>query len=199
MSTRDPEQTRQNILQAAADEIHEYGFQAASLDRILSKTNVTKGALYHHFPNKHALGLAVVDEVIAKDVLEWRIDALKKHKDPFEAILLAAQEEVASLTEQEMLRGCPLNNLIQEMSPLDVDFRAHLQAIVLQWQRGLADTLRHGQAEGKVQASADCDAAAWFILSTYVGCIGLSKVMEKQQILGAIFAQAAKYFNSLRT
>lgn len=198
MATRDPEQTRQMILAAAFEEIHEHGFQAASLDRILGKTNVTKGALYHHFPNKHALGLAVVDEIIGKDVDEWRISALKQHDDPFDAILLAAQAEVTSLTEQEMQRGCPLNNLIQEMSPLDADFRDHLQAIVRRWHKALTGVFQAGQRKRKVRSDVDCNAAAWFILSSYIGCIGLCKVLEKQEVLASIFSQATQYFNGLR-
>jgi len=55
--------TRSKILFAAYKEIHLHGFQAASLNNILAHTGVTKGALYHHFPNKTELGYAVIDEV----------------------------------------------------------------------------------------------------------------------------------------
>lgn len=41
-----------------------HGFQAASLNNILAKTGLTKGALYHHFPDKDRLGYAVIEEVI---------------------------------------------------------------------------------------------------------------------------------------
>ena len=44
--------TRQIILQAAYEEIYARGFQAASIAKILSTTDVTKGALYHYFPTK---------------------------------------------------------------------------------------------------------------------------------------------------
>jgi len=56
---RDPQATRQALLLAAFEEIHEQGFRAASLDRILERAGCTKGALYHHFENKTALGYAV--------------------------------------------------------------------------------------------------------------------------------------------
>jgi AcrR family transcriptional regulator len=52
--------TRDKLLKAAFEEIYRRGFQAASLDTILAKAGVTKGALYHHFPDKGALGYAVV-------------------------------------------------------------------------------------------------------------------------------------------
>src|SRR3981081_235358 len=63
---RDPERTRERLLQAAFREIHRSGFQSAGIDTILADTNVTKGELYYHFESKEALGYAVVEEKIAK-------------------------------------------------------------------------------------------------------------------------------------
>jgi AcrR family transcriptional regulator len=198
ITARDPEHTRQQLLQAAADEIHEHGFQAASLDRILGKTKVTKGALYHHFPSKHALGLAVVDEVIGQRVQRWRIDAVSGAGDPFEAILSATRGELDSLSEIEKKHGCPLNNLIQEMSPLDPEFRDHLQAIVKHWQAAIVEVLLRGQERNFLRKDVDCNSVAWFILAVHFGVLGLSKVMEKQFLVEAGFQQAQMYFKSLR-
>jgi AcrR family transcriptional regulator len=63
---RDPERTRERLLQAASREIYRSGFQSASLNTILSVAGVTKGALYYDFDGKEALGLAGVDEIIAR-------------------------------------------------------------------------------------------------------------------------------------
>ena len=62
---RDPQRTRERLLQAALREIHRSGFQSAGIDTILTSTKVTKGALYYHFESKEALGHAVVEEMIA--------------------------------------------------------------------------------------------------------------------------------------
>jgi AcrR family transcriptional regulator len=62
---RDPERTRERLLQAASREVYRLGFQSARLDTILAAAGVTKGALYYHFDSKEALGYAVVEEVIA--------------------------------------------------------------------------------------------------------------------------------------
>ena len=63
---RDPERTRERLLQAAFREVCRSGFQSAGIDKILDDTNVTKGALYYHFDSKEALGYAIVDEIMAK-------------------------------------------------------------------------------------------------------------------------------------
>ena len=63
-----PEKTRKALLGAAFNEIYHRGYQAASIDEILKNAGVTKGALYHHFESKKALGLAVIDEVLRHGV-----------------------------------------------------------------------------------------------------------------------------------
>ena len=73
---RDPDGTRERLLQAAFREVRRSGFQSAGIDTILAATNLTKGALYYHFDSKEALGYAIVDEVIAK--LEEEIHDLSK-------------------------------------------------------------------------------------------------------------------------
>jgi len=56
--------TRCILINAAFQEIHRVGFNKASLKNMLDQTDLTKGALYHHFPNKKALGYAIVNEIL---------------------------------------------------------------------------------------------------------------------------------------
>lgn len=53
------EQTRAAILDAAAEAFAEHGFTATSITQIATAARVTKGAVYHHFPDKQALFEAV--------------------------------------------------------------------------------------------------------------------------------------------
>ncbi|WYB29113.1 ScbR family autoregulator-binding transcription factor [Streptomyces sp. SM1P] len=53
--------TRQAILMAAAQAFEKYGYQAATITEILKSADVTKGALYFHFPSKEDLALGVLD------------------------------------------------------------------------------------------------------------------------------------------
>jgi hypothetical protein len=46
---RDPQRTRERLLQAAFREIHKSGFRGTDLDTILRTAGVTKGAMYDHF------------------------------------------------------------------------------------------------------------------------------------------------------
>lgn len=54
------ERTRLAILEAAAAEFDEYGYEGARLDRIVERTGATKGAVYFHFRSKIDIARALV-------------------------------------------------------------------------------------------------------------------------------------------
>jgi AcrR family transcriptional regulator len=58
--------TRQAILDAAAALFADKGFVATSLDQVAKAARVTRGAVYHHFENKQALFLAVLEALDAQ-------------------------------------------------------------------------------------------------------------------------------------
>jgi AcrR family transcriptional regulator len=54
--------SREDIIQAAADVLKLKGFEATTMKDIASAVNLTAASLYHHFDNKNALLLAVLEE-----------------------------------------------------------------------------------------------------------------------------------------
>ena len=59
--TRNAERTRTMVLQAAAEAISERG-TGVSLDFIAKRAGVSKSGLLHHFPNREALFVALVED-----------------------------------------------------------------------------------------------------------------------------------------
>jgi len=58
--------TRDKILRAALAVFAQKGYHRAIVDDIVRASRTSKGAVYHHFPNKEALFLALVDEFSAR-------------------------------------------------------------------------------------------------------------------------------------
>jgi len=54
--------TRGRILEAALEVFARKGYHGASVDEIVRASGTSKGAVYHHFPNKEAVFLALVDD-----------------------------------------------------------------------------------------------------------------------------------------
>ena len=172
---RDPNQTRENLIQAAYWEIYRHGFRSASLDRILAQAGVTKGALYHHFPNKTALGHAVVEEIIRPLIHRIWIEPINRAESPLEKLAAIGQAMEGNLSTGACELGCPLNNLAQEMSPVDEGFRKRLDEIFQSWKEAIARALREGQQQAQVRCDVDPDRSAAFIIAAIEGSIGMAK------------------------
>ena len=170
--------TRGKILFAAYKEIHCQGFQSASLSNILAHTGVTKGALYHHFPNKTELGYAVVDEVIARHVQQTFIDPLQYFDNPIDGFieLIRSSGETFSITDINL--GCPLSNLAQEMAPIDEGFRTRLIDIYEKWHQSIADVMSEAKKAGQIIDEADPYTLAVTIAATMEGAINAAKVAQ---------------------
>jgi TetR/AcrR family transcriptional regulator, transcriptional repressor for nem operon len=181
---RQPDVTRERLLQAGFTEIYRRGFQGASLDTILGQAGVTKGALYHHFPDKAALGCAVVDEVVRDLLLQRWLGVLEAEPgDPLTALQGMLKHRLAQLQPHEVELGCPLNNLGQEMSPLDGRFRRRVAATFETWTEGFAEVLQRGQAEGSVRGDLDPRQAATFLVAAIEGSFGLAKSAQSAVML----------------
>jgi AcrR family transcriptional regulator len=196
--TRQPDVTRDKLLQAAFDEIYRRGFQAASLDTILAKAGLTKGALYHHFPDKASLGYAVVEEVVKGFLLErWGV-LQPRSGDPITALQRVLQRRAAGLTAQEVELGCPLNNLAQEMSPLDQRFQRAVATTFETWTDAVANDLERGQAEGSVRRDVDAGKVATFIVAAIEGSFGLAKSARSGSMLRSNLEVLESFLESLR-
>ena len=197
MLIRDPDATRRSLLEAAFEEIRLRGYRGASLSRILAKTDVTKGALYHHFPDKKALGYAVVDEILRDMIHEKWITPLAEG-NPIDRMLETLQLEGCRVASEKTLTGCPLNNLAQEMSALDTGFRKRIAVVFALWRKGISTALQRGQAEGSVRRNVDTDAAATFVVAAVEGCIGMAKSGNDLELLYTCGAGLTQYLESLR-
>jgi TetR/AcrR family transcriptional regulator, transcriptional repressor for nem operon len=189
-------ETRQRLLQAAYEEVFKSGFRSASLDAILDKAEVTKGALYHYFPSKEALGHAILDEVIAEQVRgKWQA-RLEQNDDPIAALIQAIQS--TSFSPEHVNGGCPLNNLAQEMSSVDEGFRKRISRLFHAWESAIAKALRRGQAHGLVRKDVDADEVARFIVATYEGYIAMAKNFQDAAVLRSGMKNLVFYVESLR-
>jgi AcrR family transcriptional regulator len=193
---RNPERTRERLLQAASREIYRTGFQSASLDTILSSAGLTKGALYHHFENKEALGYAVVEEVISRTVRRTWVQPLRSVKDPIDALIGIVRD--IPVRPEDVCGGCELNNRAQEMSPLDAGFRKRLEIIFDAWREAAASVLRQGQLHGSVRRDVEPTDAAGLLIAMVEGYGALAKNAQDPKVIKAGIKNIVGWLRSLR-
>jgi TetR/AcrR family transcriptional repressor of nem operon len=195
---RNPERTRERLLQAGFREVYRHGFQSAGINTILAATNVTKGALYYHFESKEALGYAIIEEIVAAITRDrWSLPLQRsKDKDPIDALIGIVQAIPAR--PRDVRNGCPLVNLAQEMSLLDEQFRKRLERIFHGWQEGIAMALRRGQYQGTVRRDLVPEETASFLIAMVEGYEVLAKNAQDAKVWNMGIRNIVGWLSSLR-
>ncbi len=189
--------TRARLLQAAFAEFQEQGYRQARLSRILAATGVTKGALYHHFSDKWALALAVIDQTLAASIDTTWIAPWSLGPHAVGGLVSAVRHHFASLGEETMASGCPLRHLFTDMAAQDERFPDDLERLLARPRSALVGCLAAARTSGIVRADLDCEAAALFILSAWRGCWGLARDGRSVKAAQSCGEELLRYLESL--
>lgn len=191
----DAEQTRQKILAVAADEIHQHGFQATSLSTILNRCGISKGALYYHFTNKIELGYAVFEESFVPMFLDTWQPALSED-DPIEGLCQFFTSMCNEMNCSEVVCGCPLNNLCEEMANVDEGFR--LRILSMQEKLNVLIVNALTRIEGDLRSELKFTQVAYFIVATFHGSTSLSKTARNKELFQQVIAELCLYIRALK-
>lgn len=192
---RDAEQTRQKILTISADEIHKNGFTATSLSCILKRCEISKGALYHHFANKMELGYAVFEEIYSPNFIAlWQPPV--QAQDPIQGLCNYFNSMSIEMSCDEVICGCPLNNLCQEMSGVDEGFRIRILTMQQQLNQLIAANLDRISAQ--LKPNLDFSQVAYFIVSTFQGASSLSRCSLNKELFAKVINELCQYLHQLK-
>lgn len=198
-SAKAPEQTRRRILAAAFQEFYKNGFQGGSLNEIVNTAGTTKGALFHHFAGKQQLGYAVVDEIIGPILKQRWLDPIIDSTDPITDLKRAFRQFVKEdIKSGSYVQGCPLNNLAQEMSPLDEGFRRRIDQLYASWRKCYAAVFAEAIKRGKVQKGVLPENLAALIVAAQMGIWGTGKSSRSEELMTKSAEALCAYLESLR-
>ncbi len=197
--SRNPEATRRAIVEAAFVEFFANGYQAGSLNRIVAEAGTTKGALFHHFASKQELGYAVVDDIVGPLVSARWLDPLVNSSDPLTDLQAAFRRWVEDdIATGFWLQGCPLNNVAQEMSPLDPGLQQRIGRLYETWRARCAEVLTQGMERRTVRRSVDPGRAAAFVVASQMGIWGVGKGTRDAKLMRQATDGLCDYLDSLR-
>jgi AcrR family transcriptional regulator len=188
---RDPEAMRRRLLDVAAERFQSHGYHSTSMHDIRRIAGATGGAIYHHFPSKKALGLAVIHERVAQAVEETWIEPVKSARMTRDGILAVFDLLIAELGQREAVLGCPLNNLALELSLADPEFQIAVQEVFENWRIAIAQKLRADKRRGLLR-SVEPEGFATFVVASLSGAMALAKANQNPKALRACARQLAR-------
>ena len=186
------------MLNKAFDLIYVNGYQATSIDEIIATTKVTKGAFYYHFGSKEQMGLAVINEIIYPETYQGLILPLKGSDKPVKDIYKMIKNILFDSSFFKVENGCPLSNLIQEMSPLIEEFAIALNTMTDQCLEALKESLKQARKAGKIRSGINEREVAYFIFSGYWGVRNLGKMQNSQECYFIYLEELKRYLKSLQ-
>lgn len=167
MSPKERQDVRSRIVMAAMELFFAKGYNSTSIADILSRTQLNAGSLYHVFPGKQ-------DVLIA--VLEWYRDGIRENlldlawegvDDPIERIFALLDRYHWMIVETDHTFGCPIGSLALELHEADPVVRDLLAINFTNWAEAIRECL--DAAGDRLPADLDRRALAEFVLTTMEG------------------------------
>lgn len=189
--------TRQRIITAARELFHQHGYSATGIAAILKKAGVNSGSLYHFFPTKADLLIAVLEEY--KELL-WPMvmqPVFERVGDPIERIfgVLDGYRTMLSITDCSM--GCPIGNLALELADTDPNARKEIAANFDGWKAAIESCL--DDAADRLPENICRKDLASFVLTVMEGGVMQAKTYRSLEPFECAVAQLRDHFDRLLT
>jgi TetR/AcrR family transcriptional repressor of nem operon len=106
---------RAKLLDAALTVIRQKGYTATTVDDLCAAAGVTKGAFFHHFPSKEALGVAAADYWSEITGALFAAAPYHTHADPLDRVLAYIDFRKALLKGEVPEFTCLVGTMVQEI------------------------------------------------------------------------------------
>ena len=193
--------TRAAIMDAAQDLILQQGFAATSIDAIIERTGVTKGAFFYHFKSKGALAHALVERYAAVDAehLERTLDRAERlSRDPLQQVLIFVgllEDEAGELTEP--FAGCLYASYCYEEQLFDEHTLGVVRAGVQHWRERFRGKLEAVLDRHPPRLPATAQELSGMILALFEGSFVLSRILAEPRYIAEQLAHYRNYLELL--
>src|SRR5262245_21223876 len=159
--------TREKLIDTARQLFWEQGYGQTGVAQILKTAGVNSGSLYHFFPTKEDLLLAVLDwytENLQPEIVQ---PVFNRVVDPIERIFGILDGYRQGILHTNFTFGCPIGNIVLELGHSHAAAREKLTLNFQNWVRAIKLCL--DAAEGRLPDSVEREQLALFVLVTMEG------------------------------
>ena len=185
--TRDPERTRERILDAALALILDHGFGSTTVDAVVGRAGITKGAFFHHFASKAELARALVDRyaLMDREHLAHHLERARKlSSDPLQQVLI-----LIGLYEEDFeamdgpFPGCLFASYIYENKLFDEGTIGVLRDSTLMWREVMRDMLAKVAAAYPPNVPVELESLADLFYALTEGSFIMTKTLGDKTLL----------------
>jgi len=196
MSRKPNLEARDHILENAHNLIYKSGFKGVSMDEIAAAAGLKKANLFHYYPTKEALGLAVFDYAVREVQNEMAARYSSDNVDPIEMVSKMFDGAAQEMQKKGCSGGCFVGNMAQELSDYNENLRHKVANHMHLWQQRLADYMERWRTKGYFKPGFDTSTAAQGILSIFEGAMLVCKVTRSTEALNSSKSVAISYLQA---
>lgn len=191
-------ETQDLIINKSFELFYEKGYNATSIPDIMKETSLSKGAFYHHFKNKHEIGVKVIEVIIRKRIKEGFIAPLKNIESNIPKLLLEVfTNRIKNYSEREKALGCPANNLVGEIGYTEQDFRVILKSLFEEWREQLINVIDIGKNRGEIKKNVNSSSVAISLICAFEGVRSIRKVYDDDIIFNEFLESMGNFIENL--
>jgi len=191
-------ETQDLIINKSFELFYEKGYNATSIPDIMKETSLSKGAFYHHFKNKHEIGVKVIEVIIRKRIKEGFIAPLKNIEGNIPKLLLEVfTNRIKNYSEREKALGCPANNLVGEIGYTEQDFRVILKSLFEEWREELINVIDIGKKRGEIKKNVNSSSVAISLICAFEGVRSIRKVYDDDIIFNEFLESMGNFIENL--
>ena len=187
--------TRDRLIDAARDLFYHQGYAATGIAQILKRADAKPGSLYHFFPTKEDLLIAVLEtykELLWPIVIQPVFDRIS---DPIERIFGVLDGYRTMLRITGCTKGCPIGNIAIELADSHAQVRQLCADNFTGWRDAIQSCL--DDAAGRLPASVDRRPLASFVLTVMEGGVMQARAYQSLEPFDAAVTQLRDYFERL--
>lgn len=180
MQMKKSEQTRQLIIEQAAQLFNEKGVAGTSIDDILEATQVAKGCLYGHFESKEQLACASADYLFNR-LVERRMALVLQHNTSVDKLYAYIGVNAEPVTKPNVKGGCPVVNLGAESDDTNPAIRSKVGRVLSSGLQFLKEIMQEGIKAGELSKKLRPEEFAVKIMATIEGATLMSRAMNSDE------------------
>jgi AcrR family transcriptional regulator len=187
--------TKDKLIETATALFAERGYNATGMSDILAAAGVHRGSLYHAFPAKQDLLLAVLERYrsgIGERLVE---PAWQGVEDPIDRVFALLARYRRFLTDTQCYFGCPIGSLALELHDADESVRALLRANFEAWSGHVEACFV--AAGDRLPRDLDRRGLAVLALSAMEGGVMLARTERTTDLFDVAIAQYRDYVTRL--
>jgi len=170
-------ETRERLIDAAMHLFWEKGYGSTSIADILQRAQANSGSLYHFFPTKQDLLIAVLERY-RDGIYPYLLEpAWSGVDDPLERVWSLLANYRRFLVETDCFYGCPIGSVALELHEPDPIVRDRLSANFENWVEAVRECLE--AAGDRLPGNVDRRALAELVLCTMEGGVMLARTHRR--------------------